>query len=109
MHTRGVIHRDIKPNNILLNEIGEVKICDFGMSRICDENAGDMTCQVVSRCYRSPELLCGIKHYGCEIDIWAFGCLFAEILLGKPLFKGDSDINQLSEIFSITGPPSEDQ
>jgi cyclin-dependent kinase 7 len=108
-HTNNVLHRDIKPNNLLFDQHGQMKIIDFGMAREFDPNGNHkMTNQVVSRWYRAPELLFGAKHYGPSVDMWAVGCILAELLQRKPLFPGESDLEQLGRIFKTLGTPSKE-
>lgn len=102
MHKKFVIHRDIKPNNILINKLGIVKIADFGLAREID---GDMTPTVVTRWYRAPELLFNSKMYTFGVDMWAVGCVFAELFLRVPFFGGESDFHQLELIFQVLGNP----
>ncbi|KAM7540580.1 hypothetical protein Aperf_G00000044358 [Anoplocephala perfoliata] len=89
------IHRDIKPENILINSQGEVKLCDFGFARFLADAGDTYTDYVATRWYRSPELLVGDTHYGPPVDIWAVGCVFAEMLTRLPLWPGRSDLDQL--------------
>jgi len=105
-HKNNIIHRDIKPENLLLTKNSLLKLCDFGFARECSkpgENAA-YTEYVATRWYRSPELLLGSNSYDKSVDIWATGCLFAELLLGRPLFAGESDIEQLAKIVKVLGP-----
>ncbi len=103
-HKRFFVHRDIKPNNLLLNSKGILKLADFGLSR---RIASRMTPQAVTRWYRAPEVLLAAKTYSTESDMWSVGCVFAEMFLRVPLFAGDTDIKQLDLIFSLLGTPSE--
>nr|XP_020769419.1 cyclin-dependent kinase-like 4 [Odocoileus virginianus texanus] len=93
-HKHNCIHRDVKPENILITKQGIIKICDFGFARILIP--GDAyTDYVATRWYRAPELLVGDTQYGSSVDIWAAGCVFAELLTGQPLWPGKSDVDQL--------------
>jgi cyclin-dependent kinase 7 len=104
-HRKFVIHRDVKPNNILIDANGVAKLADFGLAREIGNN--DMTYQVVTRWYRAPELLFGYLLFTFAIDIWALGCVFAELFLRTPYFPADDDFKQLDLIFRALGTPSE--
>ncbi|PPQ68584.1 hypothetical protein CVT25_005427 [Psilocybe cyanescens] len=92
IHSAGVIHRDLKPGNLLVNADCELKICDFGLSRgydtVPDENASHLTEYVATRWYRAPEIMLAYRRYDTAIDVWSIGCILAELLIGAPLFKG---------------------
>ncbi|KAJ3210884.1 Cyclin-dependent kinase-like 3 [Entophlyctis luteolus] len=98
-----VIHRDIKPENILVSVNGVLKLCDFGFARTLAGPGAKYTDYVATRWYRAPELLVGDTEYGKAVDVWATGCIFAEILTGQPLFPGDTDIDQLYRIMKCLG------
>ncbi|XP_030655642.1 cyclin-dependent kinase-like 4 [Nomascus leucogenys] len=101
-HIHNYMHRDMKPENILITKQGIIKICDFGFARILIP--GDAyTGYVATRWYRAPELLVGDTHYGSSVVIWAIGCVFAELLTGQPLWPGKSDIDQLYLIIRTLG------
>ncbi|CAD7088233.1 unnamed protein product [Hermetia illucens] len=102
IHSHDVIHRDVKPENVLVSRLGVIKLCDFGFARPYAENE-TFTDYVATRWYRSPELLVGDPRYGKEVDIWAVGCLYAEMMTGEPLFPGESDIDQLFQIIRVLG------
>ncbi|XP_074647320.1 cyclin-dependent kinase-like 4 isoform X5 [Tubulanus polymorphus] len=102
-HLHNIIHRDIKPENILVSHSGIVKLCDFGFARALAQPGEMYTDYVATRWYRAPELLVGDTKYGRAVDIWAIGCLVAEMLTGEPLFPGDSDIDQLFHIVRVFG------
>lgn len=98
-----IVHRDVKPENILVSNQGVIKLCDFGFARLVSSGGETYTDYVATRWYRAPELLVGDTHYGRPVDIWAVGCLFAEIMSGDPLFPGESDIDQLYQIMKLLG------
>jgi len=111
-HENRIVHRDVKPNNVLVGPDGYVKLADFGSARILNSEVsqdGDMSPQVVTRCYRSPTLLYGSKRYTFAIDIWAAGCVLAEMVKRRMLFSATSDISLLFEIFSLLGTPDDAQ
>ncbi|KAF8159679.1 kinase-like domain-containing protein [Crassisporium funariophilum] len=112
IHSAGVIHRDLKPGNLLVNADCELKICDFGLSRgfdaAPDENASHLTEYVATRWYRAPEIMLAYRRYNTAIDVWSIGCILAELLIGAPLFKGKEDysyVDQLNKIFAVLGTP----
>ncbi|XWS60303.1 hypothetical protein CRYUN_Cryun07bG0024500 [Craigia yunnanensis] len=107
LHDNWVLHRDLKTSNLLLNNQGELKICDFGMARQYGSPLKPYTTKVVTQWYRAPELLLGAKKYSTALDMWSVGCIMAELLAKEPLFKGTSEIDQLSKIFDTLGTPSE--
>ncbi|XP_067301495.1 cyclin-dependent kinase-like 4 [Pseudorasbora parva] len=103
-HQNNIIHRDVKPENVLVSQLGVVKLCDFGFARTVSDAPGEVyTDYVATRWYRAPELLVGDAKYGKAVDVWAVGCLFFEMLSGSPLFPGDSDIDQLHLLISCFG------
>lgn len=112
-HNHRIIHRDLKPQNLLINSEGRLKLADFGLSRGYDfpyrnspTSARPFTNEVVTLWYRAPELLLGQTTYSTSIDIWSAGCIFAEMVTKKPLFPGDSMIDQLFRIFKTLGTPN---
>jgi serine/threonine protein kinase len=105
LHSHRIVHRDIKPQNILVSNSGTIKLADFGLARIYDSNAL-LTSTVVTLWYRSPEVLLGTS-YATPVDLWSCGCIFAELFTRKPLFPGQYEVDQLGQIFSILGTPSE--
>lgn len=109
LHANWILHRDLKPNNLLVNEQGVLKIADFGLAKFYGSPNRVYTHQVVTRWYRSPELLFGARIYSTGIDIWAIGCILAELLLRVPFFPGESDLDQLSRIFQALGTPTEEK
>eukprot|EP01068_Selenidium_serpulae_P002768 Selendium_serpulae@DN2660_c0_g1_i1.p1 len=107
-HGRRILHRDLKPQNLLLDEAGSVlKIADFGLARTFTPPSKPKTQEVVTLWYRAPELLLGDKCYGASVDIWSVGCIMAELVGGRPLFPGDSEVDTLFKIFRILGTPNE--
>lgn len=106
-HSSWVLHRDLKPGNLFVSPTGVVKVGDFGLARFFGSPERRYTGQVVTRWYRAPELLFGAKFYGPAVDMWSLGCIFAELLLRVPYFPGNSDIEQLSRIFTARGTPTE--
>lgn len=106
MHNHYILHRDLKPANVLVGSNGELKLADFGYAR-AHTSPRDMTKEVVTMSYRSPELLFGTFKYGTGIDIWAIGCIFAEIMIRYPIFPGVSETDQLARIFNVVGTPNE--
>ncbi|XP_004207735.1 cyclin-dependent kinase 7 isoform X1 [Hydra vulgaris] len=106
LHSHWVLHRDMKPNNLLLDSKGILKIGDFGLAKTFGSPNRIYTNQVVTPWYRCPELLFGAKNYGTGIDMWAVGCVLAELLLRVPFLPGDSDLSQLSKIFETLGTPT---
>ncbi|XP_069763895.1 cyclin-dependent kinase-like 1 [Narcine bancroftii] len=94
-HKHNCIHRDVKPENILIAKHGVIKLCDFGFARILTGPGDDYTDYVATRWYRAPELLVGDTQYGPPVDVWAIGCVFAELISGNPLWPGRSDVDQL--------------
>lgn len=102
IHSCGICHRDIKPQNLLLNPTThEVKLCDFGSAKVLQKNEPNVA-YICSRYYRAPELIFGATDYTTAIDIWSLGCVCAELLLGQPLFPGESGVDQLVEIIKGT-------
>ncbi|KAF4390323.1 hypothetical protein G4B88_024329 [Cannabis sativa] len=106
-HSRGVLHRDIKGSNILIDNNGVLKIGDFGLATFYDQNQ-PMTSRVVTLWYRPPELLLGSTQYGPAIDLWSVGCILAEMFAGKPIMPGRTEVEQMHKIFKLCGSPSED-
>ncbi|XP_075083742.1 shaggy-related protein kinase epsilon-like isoform X1 [Nicotiana tabacum] len=105
----GVCHRDIKPQNLLVNpHTHQLKICDFGSAKMLVPGEPNIS-YICSRYYRAPELIFGATEYTNAIDIWSAGCVFAELLLGQPLFPGESGVDQLAEIIKILGTPTREE
>ncbi|XP_018914243.2 cyclin-dependent kinase 2 [Bemisia tabaci] len=107
-HRHLIIHRDLKPQNLLIDEVGHIKLADFGLARAFGLPLRCFTHEVVTLWYRAPEILLGTKIYTTAVDLWSVGCIFAEMLTKKPLFPGDSEIDQLFRIFRTLGTPDED-
>jgi cyclin-dependent kinase 7 len=109
LHLHWILHRDLKPNNLLMNGAGRMKIADFGLARYFGSPNRLYTHQVVTRWYRCPELLYGARAYGVGVDMWSIGCIIAELLLRAPFFAGESDLDQLCKIYSVTGIPTKEE
>ncbi|KAL0799760.1 hypothetical protein Bca101_054935 [Brassica carinata] len=109
-HSRGVMHRDIKGSNLLVNNEGILKVADFGLANFCNAsgNKQPLTSRVVTLWYRPPELLLGATEYGASVDLWSVGCVLAELLLNKPVLQGRTEVEQLHKIFKLCGSPPED-
>ncbi|TQD96775.1 hypothetical protein C1H46_017668 [Malus baccata] len=107
LHDNWVLHRDLKTSNLLMNNRGELKICDFGLARQYGSPLKPYTHLVVTLWYRAPELLLGAKEYSTAIDMWSLGCIMAELLSKEPLFNGKTEFDQLDKIFKILGTPNE--
>ncbi|ODV93903.1 hypothetical protein PACTADRAFT_51654 [Pachysolen tannophilus NRRL Y-2460] len=111
IHSADVLHRDLKPGNLLVNADCELKICDFGLARGYsndpEKNAGYLTEYVATRWYRAPEIMLSFQSYTKAIDIWSVGCILAELLGGKPIFRGKDYVDQLNQILYIVGTPKE--
>ncbi|KAM0947563.1 putative protein-serine/threonine kinase CMGC-GSK family [Dioscorea sansibarensis] len=105
----GVCHRDIKPQNLLVNpHTHQLKICDFGSAKVLVKGEPNIS-YICSRYYRAPELIFGATEYTTTIDIWSAGCVLAELMLGQPLFPGESGVDQLVEIIKVLGTPTREE
>lgn len=109
IHGMGICHRDIKPHNLLVDPVKQVlKLCDFGSAKAFVKGEPNVA-YICSRFYRAPELIFGATDYTCAIDVWSHGCVFAELMLGSPIFPGSSGVDQLVEIIKILGTPTKEQ
>lgn len=107
-HSHGVMHRDLKPQNLLVDkEKGLLKIADLGLGRAFTVPLKSYTHEIVTLWYRAPEVLLGATCYSTPVDIWSVGCIFAEMARKSPLFPGDSELQQLLHIFKLLGTPNE--
>eukprot|EP00111_Clytia_hemisphaerica_P022659 TCONS_00066670-protein len=106
-HANRVLHRDLKPQNLLIDTEGNIKLADFGLARAFGIPVRSYTHEVVTLWYRAPEILLGCKMYSTAVDVWSIGCIFVEMLTRKALFPGDSEIDQLFKMFRVLGTPNE--
>eukprot|EP00803_Ostreobium_quekettii_P004303 evm.model.scf_3792.1 EVM.evm.TU.scf_3792.1 scf_3792:2804-11246(-) len=109
LHDRHIVHRDIKMSNLLYNDNGLLKLCDFGLARPIPQQSMPMTPQVVTLWYRSPELLLGSERYTDSVDMWAVGCIFGELMQGKPVFPGRNELECLEQVFDVLGTPDSEE
>mmetsp|Transcript_14452 Transcript_14452/g.14414 ORF Transcript_14452/g.14414 Transcript_14452/m.14414 type:complete len:146 (+) Transcript_14452:242-679(+) len=107
-HANGIFHRDLKPNNILIDHNDELKVADFGLARAFSLPMKDYTHEVVTLWYRAPEILLGDNNYSVPIDIWACGVIFYELAHEKPFFYEQSEIGVLFKIFQLHGTPTDE-
>lgn len=108
-HSHRILHRDLKPQNLLIDRANDrLKLADFGLARAFGLPLRQYTHEVITLWYRAPEILMGSKHYSTPVDLWSIGCIFAEMVNQKPLFPGDSEIDELFKIFQIRGTPNEE-
>ncbi|ACO68406.1 predicted protein [Micromonas commoda] len=109
-HLNNILHRDIKGSNLLIDNQGVLKLADFGLARPCAlENSKTLTNRVITLWYRPPELLLGTQTYGPAVDMWSAGCIFAELLYGKPILPVRDEVEQLDLIFKLCGSPVADE
>lgn len=106
-HDSRVLHRDLKPQNLLINAKGQLKLADFGLARAFGIPVNTFSNEVVTLWYRAPDVLLGSRTYSTSIDIWSAGCILAEMFTGRPLFPGSSNDDQLQHIFKLMGTPNE--
>lgn len=105
-HHNRVLHRDLKPPNLLINREGQLKLADFGLARAFGIPVRAYSHEVVTLWYRSPDILMGSSRYSTPVDIWSVGCIFAEMTNGRPLIAGTSEVDQLDRIFCLLGTPT---
>jgi len=105
-HAKSILHRDLKPHNLLINRYGELKLADFGLARAFAIPVKKLTHEVVTLWYRAPDVLLGNQQYGSAVDMWSVGCIFVEMMTGSPPFAETSELMQLKRIFSVMGTPS---
>lgn len=106
-HEARVLHRDLKPQNLLINNRGQLKLADFGLARAFGIPVNTFSNEVVTLWYRAPDVLLGSRTYNTSIDIWSAGCIMAEMYTGRPLFPGTTNEDQVQKIFRLMGTPSE--
>lgn len=104
-HENRILHRDLKPQNLLINNKGQLKLGDFGLARAFGIPVNTFSSEVVTLWYRAPDVLMGSRNYCTSIDMWSCGCILAEMTMGKPLFPGTNDEEQLNFIFGVMGTP----
>lgn len=105
-HHHRILHRDLKPPNLLINREGQLKLADFGLARAFGIPVRSYTHEVVTLWYRAPDVLLGSRKYSTPVDIWSVGCIFAEMANGRPLVAGTSESDQLDRIFRLLGTPT---
>lgn len=107
-HCNRIMHRDMKPQNILIGQDGELKLADFGLARAFSIPMRPFTHEVVTIWYRPPELLLGATEYSIAVDMWSIGCIFFELCYLKPLFNASEEIEMINLIFKDLGTPNDD-
>ncbi|KZT44386.1 Pkinase-domain-containing protein [Sistotremastrum suecicum HHB10207 ss-3] len=107
-HSNWILHRDLKTSNLLMNNRGTIKVADFGLARRYGDpiGVGGLTQLVVTLWYRAPEVLLGATQYSTAIDLWSVGCIFGELLLNEPMFQATSELDMISMVFKLLGPPT---
>jgi len=108
-HGRRIMHRDLKPQNLLIDKQGNLKLADFGLARAFSLPVRPFTREVITLWYRAPELLLGSPTYSTPVDVWSAGCIIAEMSSHRPLFPGDSEIDQLYKMFRTLGTPTDEE
>ena len=106
-HSKLVLHRDLKPQNLLISRRGQLKIADFGLARPFGAPVRSYSPEVVTLWYRSPDVLLGSKFYSTSIDMWSIGCIFGEMITGRPLASGNTQFEQLLKIQKVLGGPND--
>lgn len=106
-HAHRILHRDLKPQNLLIDTEGNIKLADFGLARAFNIPVRSYTHEVVTLWYRAPEILLGCNIYSTAVDVWSIGCIFIEMITRSAVFPGDSEIDQLFKIFRVLGTPNE--
>ncbi|KAK3934824.1 kinase-like domain-containing protein [Diplogelasinospora grovesii] len=106
-HEKRILHRDLKPQNLLISKHGVLKLADFGLARAFGIPVNTFSAEVVTLWYRAPDVLLGSRTYNTSIDIWSIGCIMAEMFTGRPLFPGTTNEDELKRIFRLLGTPSE--
>ena len=106
-HSRRILHRDLKPQNLLIDKDGVIKLGDFGLARAFGIPIKTLTHEILTLWYRAPEILLGQREYSTPVDMWSIGLIFYEMAHRKPLFTGDSEIDQIFKIFQMYGTPTE--
>lgn len=107
LHKNGVVHNDLKPEHLLINKVGLLKLCDFGSALLCNHAIPLITNNMSKLWYKAPEIILDCQKYGMEIDLWSCGCIIAEMAKGSVLFNGDSPIDQIMKILNCFGTPSQ--
>lgn len=107
LHSKNIMHRDLKARNILIDKNMRLKLCDFGLARQFEPNAKEFTHEVITRWYRPPEILLGEKEYTNAVDIWSTACIFAFMAQNQHIFPGENEIDQIMKIFQVCGTPNE--
>jgi len=106
-HSHRILHRDLKPQNLLIDTAGRLKLADFGLARAVGVPLRTYTHEVITLWYRAPEILMGSEAYSTPVDMWSIGCIFTEMVTKRPLFPGDSEIDEIFRIFRTMGTPNE--